>query len=205
MHRMGLHAQDRDDDVWSQWASAWQGVAYRFLGAHRDSEMAAASLGQPGGDAPAAPERVRQEHAIYGFFASSLSAIECFAFAMYALGHWLEPDGFPFSNGDRDSVTLAQTRRTFTQYFPRDEVSDRLSRVSGTSDLRDWRKIRNILSHRAAPGRAISRTIGLADITHAGWLDITLSPNFILGRRAWLGDALGQLVDGAAAFCASRF
>jgi hypothetical protein len=159
----------------------------------------------PGGDAPPHPERRQQEHHLFCFFAAGVSAFETFSYALYAMGAILIPLGFPLAtDAHRRAVDVRSTSARFTSHFAGDRVSVEMVRLTESDNLRQWERIRNILSHRQAPGRIISLTVGADDDRTAEWLHGSLGAARVADDENWLFAELGSLVDAAGEFAATH-
>jgi len=74
------------------------------------------------------------------------------------------------------------------------------------------KQARNVLAHRAVPGRLFLRDFGTAPPPAALWnlrthggTDIKLDSHTTITRLAWLTDAVTELVDGLDQYTADRF
>ena len=81
-------------DSWSEFASAWRAVAYRFLSCSEHDKQFTKSI-QRVGNAPQQPERYIQERELFGFFTTGLATIETFSYGLFTIGSMLYPQHFP--------------------------------------------------------------------------------------------------------------
>jgi hypothetical protein len=66
--------------------------------------------------------------------------------------------------------------------------------------------MRNILAHRASPGRNFAITIGGGEERRSTkWGDFRLHENFTRDRRRWLARSLSALMKAADSFTAAHF
>jgi hypothetical protein len=97
------------------------------------------------------------------------------------------------------NVTRAKVVCGYQQHFEGDEITSSLEAINASRELEAWRTVRNLLAHRATPGRAFS--LGSAE---AEWLGEQLSGNSIRGRRAWLAETMQALLVPGARFVQER-
>jgi hypothetical protein len=73
-----------------------------------------------------------------------------------------------------------------------------LRKVIGSNAYNGWRGIRNVLSHRAAPGRAFSITIGVPDEDRAAdWPWGAIDERTTTDPFEWLTRVTNSLVEAA--------
>jgi hypothetical protein len=189
-----------------EFAAGWSAVAHRYF-ACCESDRAFTKSIERGGPAPAPPERYLQEHALYVFFASGLSTIESFAYAMHAIGWMLDPPRFDMSSeGQKRNVKPLSTCERFEAAFPNEALPAALREVIGSDEYDEWSGIRNALSHRAAPGRAFSITIGVPDEDRAAeWRWGAIDERTTADRFEWLTSVTSSLVEAANEFAQTPF
>jgi hypothetical protein len=192
--------------TWEQLAGSHNGVRYRLRACADYSEEFTQSV-QRFGDSPPADKRYRQERQLFGFFVSGYAALDSFCFFIYFAAVHVQPGHFPTQlPGHIKSIGCKSTPAAFARAFPGEDISAALDALINHSTFKDWDGYRNILAHRAAPGRVMYASIGsstpdpAADwkIGPAGGLkiDASLTPP----RLAWLVHTLSGLVVAADTF-----
>lgn len=186
----------RQSPEWSEWAGACNGIVYRYRACDEHGTAVANSLDQS--TSPPQPERYRQERLLFSFFVEGLSCIECFYYGFYFVGAMI--DAAAFDPGLRpQKVTRAKVVRGYQERFGGDEITSSLEAINASSELEAWRKVRNLLAHRANPGRAL-----YLGSDEAEWLGEAISGNSIRQQRSWLAEAMQALLVPAARFVHER-
>jgi hypothetical protein len=189
-----------------EFAAGWSAVAHRYF-ACWDCDRAFTQSIERDGPGPAPPERHSQEHALYVFFASGLSTIESFAYAVHAIGWMLDPPRFDMSSDDRKrNVTPGSTCKRLEAAFPNEALPAALREVVDSNAYNEWGGIRNVLSHRAATRRDFALTIGAPDEDRtAEWRWGAIDERTTADRFAWLRRVTSSLVESANEFVQTRF
>lgn len=149
-HDAVLSHRQSNKAEWGHWAGGCNGFHYRFLACADVDEAFRTSIGSAG-PSPPPPERARQELALFAFLSSGLSALECLGYGLYFVGAIVEPMGFA---GAPNRIWFHDVADLYQARFARDRLTHELLAVNGSTDLSEWRRARNILMHREAPGRA---------------------------------------------------
>jgi hypothetical protein len=127
-------------------------VSYRFnaLAEYGDKLVDSIKLHGAG---PGNPQRYEQERDLFGFFSNGFSALESFAFGMFAVGAIkVGSPNFPLiTEDDESNVRWSTLLRAYAKAFPDDPVNSALEAFWKDQGLRDFNSDRNILTHRAAP------------------------------------------------------
>lgn len=195
-----------NQEPYEHFAGAWNAVAYRFQSAVQVGADFESSL-RIAGATPTPDERFRQDSALAEFFASGYSAFESVFYGLHAIGVLLEPAVFSLATPkSRQQVSPSQTTTTFKKAFPGDPFIAVLEAFTADLAYQEWREIRNVLTHRTAPGRRMYVGIGVDDAPATEWKlnDIAIDETLVPLRRAALARLLAQLMDGCATFLRSR-
>jgi hypothetical protein len=138
---------------------AWQAIRYRFRSAaefsdefrmlvNHPSEMWVAGWGDE-------EFTYKLERSIYTFFMNGLSVFDSFAYALYFLGHAIEPAAFPNVAKPR-KITREATAKAFRIVFPQEPISALLDGLSKDAKFGAVDELRNILGHRLSGRRSVS-------------------------------------------------
>lgn len=84
---------ERENEKWGHWARACAALHYRFLACAEADDVFRSSLSAVG-PGPPPPERARQEIALFAFFSSGLSALECLGYGLYFVAAIVDPAAF---------------------------------------------------------------------------------------------------------------
>jgi hypothetical protein len=199
----GMYAANLD--LWRECAGGCNGTVYRFMSAARaDDEWVNTYT-----DRPSIDLNVRQDQLLFEFFVAALSSLECLAYGLCAIGQYLRPDSFEVTTKPK-SVTFRYAVAGFTQEFPDDPLAVELTAADAAAEMAALRTKRNLLAHRASPGRTFSESLtaspdGGAGSSVAGpttWLDGTLGPDTTRAPRTWAANTLTRLLAAAGAFTA---
>jgi hypothetical protein len=113
------------------------------------------------GEAPPPQERYRQERQLFGFFVSGYAALDSFCFFMYFAGSYLQPSQLRTQRpGEIKSISCKSASEGFATAFPGERITTAFNALLANQAFNDWYEYRNILAHRAAPGRMMHVSIG---------------------------------------------
>jgi hypothetical protein len=164
------------------------------------------------GDAPPIEGRYQQEKVLFGFFVSGLAALDCFAFFLYFGAAHLRPTEFPTQTAANiKGISLKSTVKAFSKEFPSDVMSTELNALLNDPNFTEWVLCRNVLAHRAVPGRVVYASVGTrTQPPAADWqidpgvnlkIDAALTPP----RLTWLIATLAKLIVAADQFTQKYF
>jgi hypothetical protein len=193
--------------VYDQFASAWNAVSYRYLAMTEDEQAFTALVTQT---APEPQIRYEQERALFGFFSNGFSVVESTFYGLFALGAMLSPAHFPIASPkEQQRISPQSTMAAFKAAFTNDAINSLISALTASTNYIEWREIRNILTHRAAPGRTFFVGIGGAgdEPLPDQWKikGIALDKKMAVSRRSQLADLLNQLLNGSQEFVERNF
>ncbi len=192
--------------LYEDFAGAWNAVSYRFEAAAKSGAEFERSL-RVAGATPTPDERFRQDSALAEFFSGGYSVFESVFYGLHAIGACLAPSVFSLSTPKaRQQVSPSQTTATFKKAFAGDPFITVLDAFATDPAYLEWKEIRNVLTHRTAPGRRMFVGIGVDDAPPTAWKlnDIPMDETLVLMRRAALVRLLAHLVAGGATFLRSR-
>lgn len=205
VHRVQLHSP-RLGHLYEHFGGAWNAISYRFLAATENETAFTQSIARFGGGLDPS-ERHRQESHLFAFFANGFAAFESCFYGLFSLGAHLSPPHFPMNTArDHQSISPSSTKAAISKAFSSDPINGVLQVVTGDPAYIEWREIRNILTHRTAPGRTVFVGIGDDNLPDQ-WkinqipLDVTMAPQ----RRANLSRLLEMLLQGIDEFVRLRF
>jgi hypothetical protein len=196
----------RSNDTYVQFAGAWNAQAYRFLAVTEYEISLSASLETASGSARS-EERFRQESDLFGFFSNGFSVFEASFYGLFAIGAFISPAKFPiFTAKDQQKISPASTSKAIAATFPREPLNSIIETVLTDPVYVEWREVRNILTHRAAPGRTFFVGIGDDGDIPDQWKikSIPLDRKMAPMRRSELSRLLGMLLRGIDQFTTLR-
>jgi hypothetical protein len=202
-----------NDDIWYGFATAWKAVACRMRAALDHESAFAVSVAAS--TAPPPEQRYRQDHDLFGFMVSAVSAIECFYFAAYRIEALLKPTAFPPSKPSSLKFDAGEVTRRFGVTFPGESLTGTMRAILEGAEYKQVTALRNFLAHRGTPtrfhsfgtsGQDIPSAIpgNLADLASNWRYDLQLSPRCLDPYRVWLEDSIHELIKAAADFVSSR-
>jgi hypothetical protein len=186
--------------------AAWNAISFRYLALCDDGDAFTASVSAPDGGA-SLEERYQQERHLFGFFSNGFSAFESFFYGMFAIGALLHPVDFPLATPkEQQAVSPASTDRAYARAFVGDPILATFAAVFTDAAYREWKEVRNILTHRTAPGRTIFVSVESDEDLLARWKinDIALGRETTSVRRGHAARMLSALLNAAAVFTESR-
>jgi len=201
---------------WHGWASAHNGIEYRFRGAALADERFASTFSVAG-------DRYAQEEALFAFFFNAVSCIECFLFGLYHIGALVSPHAFPIATDqDLSGIRRKWVRDCFKRSFPGDALTKLIGRVVDDPQFLNMLQYRDVLTHRGAiprRHRVVPHAPGHARIP--GDVDavfMTAAPKTAAGKddfvpldatttnlsRVWLARRVSELLGETLRFCQAR-
>lgn len=166
-HRYLLEQMPADSVARILMGEGFKGVAYRFRAADEYETEFRLSFPGPGGVVPPTDQHYGQEKALFGFFVSGLACLECFSFAIHAIGGFYRSEKFELDPRSLRRITPERLAADLSGAWPASEVATAMQSIVGDEVYRRWKDIRNILSHRAVPARLITVTPG--EETQSTW------------------------------------
>lgn len=133
---------------------AFKGVAYRFKSMVHHGLNYEKSLTKNGSTPPVDVE-FEQEHSLFSFFASGMSAIECFFFALHAIGAHYAPGHFKLQADNLRNVSPKSVTESFEVKWPIEAITQSMRHLIDLHEFIIWARVRNILIHRAVPPKTI--------------------------------------------------
>ena len=201
-----IEATRASHPLYEHYSGAWNALAYRFR-ASVDSGDRFAALLKAHGATPPPEERYLQERALFDFFSTGFSVFECTFYGLYAIGAFLEPAMFPLSSErEQQQVSPTRTRDAFSRAFPLDTILAAFAALFADPEYQRWREIRNVLTHRTAPGRRIYVSIGSDDAPPTEWKvnNSPLDGSIASKGRQELSRLLTHVVTAGAEFVAVK-
>ena len=156
-------------DSYDQYTGAWNALAYRFHGAIDAGAIFQKSLNQFGPH-PGPHQRYQQEEALFNFFSNGFAAFEAMFYGLFAVGSFIDPQAFPLTTPqEQQRVSPVRTADAFSGAFVNDPILDAFTKLFADPSYQRWRAMRNVLTHRAAPGRRVFVGIGKDDAPAVEW------------------------------------
>jgi hypothetical protein len=188
--------------LWEHFAGAWSALSYRYAAMAEYETALTASFGTTA--AGSNPEgRYNQEKCLFGFFSNGFSVFESGFYALYSVGALLSASEFPIGTArDQQRISPTSTSVALGRVFPNDPLLLSIAALFADPSYIEWREIRNILTHRAAPGRTFY--VGFEDEEHLPdhWKikDIPLDNLMAKSRRTALSRMLIQFLEATNLF-----
>jgi hypothetical protein len=192
--------------LYDHYAGSWNALAYRFQAATNAGTILNQSL-RDFGASPPPLERYRQEHELFSFFSCGFSAFEAAFYAAFTLGAFLTPSAFPLTTPkDQQRISPNLTIDAYQRTFVNDPILDVFNVLVMDSAYQQWREVRNVLTHRTAPGRRVYVSIGDDAAPNVEWKlnNIQLDEKLVPNRQRELSRLVSDLVSGLDAFLIER-
>ena len=193
--------------AFEHFSSAWNALSFRYLGLVAEGEDFTRSITSSEG-LQSLEHRYRQERHLFGLFSNGFSAFESYFYGMFALGALIRPPDFPLATPkDQQSVSPSTTQKAYSRSFSGDPVLVAFGATFLDPAYREWREVRNVLTHRTAPGRTIFVSIGSDDDLPPLWKinNIPLDGLTASTRRAQAARMLSRLLEATALFVDAQF
>ena len=204
--RAVVAAAAAESGVATEFESAWSSCAYRFLSLARNDEAFTASLRRAGRH-PDEGELHAQEEALFGFVSNGMAVAESIGYALYAIAAVLHPERFPLATPtDRRNATLGATMRGYSAEFAQEGITRVLFWRLNSHEFGWWKDVRALLAHRLAPGRWPDESGPEGSVLHGAWMlrGEPVDDGTTSRRRAWLAQAVTELVSETEAFVERR-
>jgi hypothetical protein len=146
--RFASFATGPQAQVWRVFAAAWNGIAYRLRSADEQRRILGASLRRSA--APPPDERYTQEQALFVFFGSAASALECFYLASYCAANLLDPTTFPIDKAGHLNKYAPEIAKEFVHLRGTEAISVALSAHVASAWWTQLFDLRNVLTHRGS-------------------------------------------------------
>lgn len=193
-------------ELYEHYAAAWNAVAYRFSAAAQAGDDFIASVGAYGA-APPPDERYRQDKALAEFFSNGFSTFESAFYGLHTIATFIDPASFSLETPKAmRQVSPAQVLAAFKKAFPGDQILAAFDSLFDDAAYREWGEIRNVLTHRTAPGRRMYVGLEGDDAPGTEWKlnGIVIDASMVRSRRSALALALTSLLAAVATFVATR-
>jgi hypothetical protein len=182
--------------------AAWNAIALRFLTLSAEDELFANAISAADSGA-SFEKRYLQERHLFGFFSNGFATFEAFFYGMFAVGGFLKPAEFPMTTpSEQQRISPNSTESAYRRHFSGVPMLAAMQSVLVDPAYAEWKFVRNVLTHRTAPGRTlyVATSSDLAPAPRWKIGDITLDGTTLVTRRAHAARMLGVLLDAAALF-----
>jgi hypothetical protein len=158
--RLAPLANSPQAETWRQFGLAWNAVAFRHQ-ACSEYDVAFRDLFDRLGSNAGGLERYRQQRDLYGCVVNACSVVESFYYAAHAVGALVDVSAFPIGTpqAQRD-IDPGKTAKRYRLKYADDEFTAVLDSVIADPPWAELNLLRNVLVHRAAPGKAVHLTAG---------------------------------------------
>jgi hypothetical protein len=190
-----------------QFSGAWNALSIRYLAFTGHGDEFTRLITQPAAAGAEPQLRYQQENHLFGLFSNGFSAFEAYFYGMFAVGALIRPGDFLLTTPkEQQGVSPSSTGAAYRQSFAGDPVMAAFDGVFQDASYRELREVRNILTHRTAPGRRIYVGIDSDEELPARWKinNIALDRQLAAARRTEVARLLNELLEAAAAFIEAR-
>jgi len=194
-------------ETYSEFAGAWNALSYRYKAVAEYDQLFTASIVKHG-SGPPHEERYRQERDLFGFFNNGFSIFESLSYAMFAAGSMLQPGHFPLATPrQKRAISVSTTIAAYKAAYPSDSIAPMLDATVKDPSLQELRDIRNVLSHRTAPGRTIQAAIGgpVSDSDRWKLADVILDETTTSKRRVQTTRLFSSVLEAFKMFTIAHF
>lgn len=188
------------------YSGAWNALAYRFHGSIDAGAKFQKSL-KDFGSHPAPHQRYQQEEALFNFFSNGFAAFEALFYGLFTIGSFIDAGSFPLTTPkEQQRVSPSHTNDAFKRAFPHDPLLIALASLFSDPAYLRWREMRNVLTHRAAPGRRVYVGIGSDDVPPVEWKlnDLPLDSALVPKHQSDLAQLTTDVLSATNMFLATR-
>lgn len=140
--------REKHGSAGQSFAAAWNAVPIRFQAMFEADDTFTGSVMRS--NMPPADERYTQEKALFKFFTSARSSLECFYFASYCIGSIVDSDTFPIEIQKDLKIYPKDVSKNFNKRFSQDSLSIVLDKTIKAAEFEIIKEYRDFLSHRGA-------------------------------------------------------
>jgi hypothetical protein len=195
IHAAMVIQKDVSPKKWSEFAGAWNSVAYKFIALAQNDENYTVSIKRGGGGASSYEERYNQEYALFNFFVVGDALLESLFYSLYVIASTKNPKEFPMTSEQIQNVSPTMLRDKLKKYYKNEPITEYLGEIVASTEYQNLNKIRNTLIHRTMP----SRTINLSTdrkIPDTWMIDnIPTDDQLTASRRIWYSKVVSKLID----------
>lgn len=160
--RLAPLANSPQAETWRQFVLAWNAVAYRHQACSEYDEAFRDLFDRLGSNAGGL-DRYRQQRDLYGCVVNACSVVESFYYAAHAVGALVDATAFPIGTPQAQrNIDPELTARRYRLKYAGDIFTTVLDAVIADPPWAELNLLRNVLIHRAAPGKAVHLTAGHA-------------------------------------------
>lgn len=192
--------------LYPHYSGAWNALAYRFHGSIDAGVKFRKSLDVFGAH-PEPHQRFHQEAALFDFFSNGFAAFEALFYGLFVIGAFIDAGAFPLSTPrDQQRVSPSHTADAFNRTFADDPILKEFARIFSDSAYQRWREMRNVLTHRAAPGRRVYVGIGSDDAPPVEWKlnNLPLDSALVPRHQRELAQLTGNMLIATNAFLMTK-
>jgi hypothetical protein len=133
--------------AWDRCVEGLNAVAYRYRAASEAADRFESEFSFAG-------DHYTQEEALFAFFFSATSAIECLLFAVYSFGAIFKPQLFAVgTDAALQAIVPDQVRKHFTRAFSGDPLAKAVEQLVNDPTRAQILEFRNFMAHRGAVPR----------------------------------------------------
>ncbi len=202
--------------------SAWTAIAFRMRACAEHDRAFTEAFKKTGGAAKGI-DLYQEDDALFDFFVKGFSALECFYYSLYALGALIytptqkpsvpPPPQFqllhPKDQKKLKAISPTSLYNAFKQIFPDLPLTKLLERMLEDGMYKEWKDIRNLLTHRVATAR---RALQYRDPSFSGtpiavtqWAsDFSLDTTTTSLRYEWLKETLNHGLEETVLFAKQK-
>jgi hypothetical protein len=204
VHSRVTASKEASPESYNEFAGAWRAVAYRCRSC-QEHDLALTESIQRAGSAPPQPERYLQERELFCFFVTGLAAIESLYYAAFAIASMLDSANFPMeSSSDLRSINPRKTAERFSVCFREERLTRALQTTLNDDAYSEWKRIRNVLTHRTSPGRIIHFSTKGPPRPPDWKLGIRIDDSTTRSRRKWLAREVNLLMKELCRFVEAK-
>jgi len=187
--------KDAIPEKWSEFAGAWNSVAFKFIALAQNDENYTVSIKRYGGGAPSSEERYNQEYALFNFFVVGHALLESIFYSLYVIASTKNPEEFSLTSEQIQHVSLSMLREGFRENYKNEPITKYLDEIWALNEYKNLKRIRNTLIHRTMP----SRTINLSNNRKIPdtWMiaNIPTDDQLTASYRIWLSKVVSKMMD----------
>lgn len=189
-------------DKWRDYASARNGILYRFLTAADADEAYGQASALPN---DVAEKRYAEEKALFAFFTSLVSLVELLCYCSFAIGAMANGAVFPLATEqERRCVNPQRAKNKFVSAYGAEAITRALKNLLST--YKEANELRNVLSHRGAPPRKVFLHLGGhgRDRTEWGPGPFEIDANTTANLRPWMTQHTAACLSALCEFAESH-
>lgn len=190
IHERFIPYLEKSKENWLEYGWGWNAVASRFKTCSINRDFFERSLEKHGVISLAHDDRYIQDNSLFIFFIAGESALDSLFYSTYFICALLGIFKFQLTEKFKKSIKIDLLMNCLNCSCPTDSLTTKLGEIANSDEFSRWKKIRNVLIHRSAPGRNFGDEGVIWQLEK-----LKLNKDLTTKRYQWLSSALKDIMS----------